>query len=131
MLNAVEENIRWWTPQKGDTGVDDFQLVQYDGGEIHHYTVLSSKVEHGKGIWTVGLIGTEQTRNWDARQMAHALEAAQIDKEGTGSLAVNHRTTRISMLLMQARWHAWRKRPARSRRVPSRAARRRSSWATI
>jgi hypothetical protein len=86
MLNAVEENIRWWTPQKGDTGVDDFQLVQYDGGEIHHYTVLSSKVEHGKGIWTVGLIGTEQTRNWDARQMAHALEAAQIDKEGTGNM---------------------------------------------
>jgi hypothetical protein len=64
MLNACAENIRYWTPQKGDTGIDKFQLLSIEGGEARYYKVLSTRLEGTMGIWTVQMLGTDQTRTW-------------------------------------------------------------------
>jgi hypothetical protein len=82
MLNACAENIRYWTPQVGDTDIDTFQLLSIEGGEARYYKVLSSRLEGTMGIWTVQMLGTDQTRTWSAMQMAYALEAASLG--GTG-----------------------------------------------
>jgi hypothetical protein len=75
LITQPEKASFWMGSELGYTENGDFVL----------YEAVSCKAVGGRATWQVRRRGTnEQTRNWGAKHMAQALEAAELENKNFG-----------------------------------------------